>query len=238
MPIGINVNFEMVTARCGFGLARPVIDQRTNTGVSVNDVGGSDGLFKICASGFADIIDFFGRRENVVERTFVIGIGRADKGEIILIGNGEEDPAIGVLAEIRLRRIEHFAHNDMRPAHKPDGFGCVTLPPRGTRKQFKHRWPCCVGNGARLDGWLPCNFDMPDAVAPFDVRHFGVRADFRAMLCGVHGVKDHQSGVIDPAIGIFKRSGELGLQRLTGGFRRKRYGAGRGEQFAAANMVI
>ena len=88
----------------------------------------------------------------------MIRVGCSDQGKIILIRNGEENPAIGVLAEIGLRRIEHFAHNDVGAAHQPDGFSGVPLTTSGSRKQLKHGlWV------AEVDLLAP---DQPIAIPP------------------------------------------------------------------------
>ena len=47
----------------------------------------------------------------------MIGISRPYKGKVILIRNSEKYPAVGVLTEIGLRRVEHLSHHDVRPSY-------------------------------------------------------------------------------------------------------------------------
>ena len=107
----------MITARGGLRLARAIVDQRTNPGIAVYDVSGGDGLTEIDACGFADIGDFLRGRGDIVDRPLMVGVGGADQCEIILIGNGKEDAAVGVLAEIGLRRFEQLADHDVRSSY-------------------------------------------------------------------------------------------------------------------------
>ena len=50
----------------------------------------------------------------------MIGISRPNEGEVILIWNGEEYAAVGVLTEICLRRVEHLADHDVRSSYQAD----------------------------------------------------------------------------------------------------------------------
>ncbi|KAK0329722.1 hypothetical protein LTR94_035597, partial [Friedmanniomyces endolithicus] len=56
----------------------------------------------------------------MVQPTLMIPVGRADQGEVALIGNGEEDPAVGQLEEIGMIVIEQARHDDVRSAHQPN----------------------------------------------------------------------------------------------------------------------
>ena len=49
----------------------------------------------------------------------IILIGRADQGEILLVGDGEEDAAVGVLEEIAALVIVELGHHDVRALHQP-----------------------------------------------------------------------------------------------------------------------
>ena len=50
----------------------------------------------------------------------VVAVRRADQSEIALIGNDEDDAAIGILKHIGAVVIVELAHHDMRALHQPD----------------------------------------------------------------------------------------------------------------------
>ncbi len=54
----------------------------------------------------------------MVERTVVVGIGGADQGEVVLLGDGEADARVGQLEDIGVMVVEQLGHDDMRSAHR------------------------------------------------------------------------------------------------------------------------
>ena len=91
----------------------------------------------------------------------MVGVGRTDKGKIILIRNREEYPPIRILAEIGLGRIKHFAHDNVRSPHQAYCFASPAIMPRGARQQIEHGWPRCIGDSAGHNGLMAGNFDVP-----------------------------------------------------------------------------
>ena len=63
-------------------------------------------------------------------------------------------------------------------------------------------------------------------------------ADVGAALGGVERVEHHQPRIVHPAVGKFEAVAERALQRLPDGVVREIDGAGSGQDFAAAEMVV
>ena len=81
-------------------LGRAVIIERANAGIGPDDVGCLDGLCKIFAGGSTEIGNLLVGRDDFGRIALIIAIGCADEGEIALIGNREDDPAILILENI------------------------------------------------------------------------------------------------------------------------------------------
>ena len=105
-------------------------------------------------------------------------------------------------------------------------------------EQVQHRWPCCIGNRAGTDGFLPCNVYMPQSIATLEMFDFGPGANVCAMLGGIHGVQNDQACVIDPAIRIFKRLHKFRPKRFARRLVFQIYRSGCGQQFPATNMIV
>ena len=133
----------------------------------------------------------------------------------------------------------HARHDDVRPAHQPNGFAAVLAdhalhhigdPGAGGIDQRARRH--------LLAGTIMVERDLP-MIAPATGRHDPrARQDARAPRLGIAGVQHDQTGIFDPAIGIFIGLDEFGLQRRTFGCAGKVQGGCARQDLAPAQMVI
>ncbi len=164
----------------------------------------------------------------------MVAVGRADQGEIALIGDREENPAIGELEEIGVRVVEQLADHDVRTAHQPHAIF------RRLAQQaidLEHRRPGGVDEGAGRE-LAGRRLQLPPAFDPARSGQRRARADFGAMCHGIKRIEHHQPGIIDPAVRILERRTELGLQRCASGVAVEVDRAGRRQVLAPADMVI
>ena len=72
----------------------------------------------------------------------MISVGGADEGEILLIGNGKDDPPVLSLEEIAAPVIVEFRHHDMAAAHEAHVFAAVLA--ELLAQHIGHPWTACV----------------------------------------------------------------------------------------------
>ena len=110
--------FQHIITRRFLCFIRTVIIERTNAGISPDDILPLNRLTKIFASSRTQIIafglgDFYFRRIPVI-----VLIRRADQREIIFIRNSENDTPVIILEEVRAVAIKFLTHNNMAALHK------------------------------------------------------------------------------------------------------------------------
>src|SRR5207342_1191366 len=94
------VEFEHIIAGRSLGFAGAVVIQWTNAGIGPDHILRLHGLGQVLACRSAEVFDLLDRRLYLGRVTVVIAIGGADQREIALIGNDEDDAAVGVLEHV------------------------------------------------------------------------------------------------------------------------------------------
>ena len=79
---------------------------------------------------------------------------------------------------------------------------------------------------------------LPAAAVTAEARAAGAGQNRGAALLGVERVQDHEAGIVDPAVGIFEGTAELGLERGAGRVAAQVERAGRRQALAAAKVVV
>ena len=114
------IEFEHVVAGRRLGFAGAVVIERAHAGIGPDHVLRQHRLGEILAGRSAEIVDLRGRRLHLGRIAVVIAVGGADQREIVLVGNGENDAAVGVLEDVGAVVIVKFPHHDMAALHQPD----------------------------------------------------------------------------------------------------------------------
>ncbi len=171
----------------------------------------------------------------------MIGVGGADQGEIPLVGNGKDDPAIDPLEEIAAVVIIQLAGHDMAAPYQAHAVARIdardvadhVLDPRAGGID-QHPRVLLAG----LAGLGILQRDAPDI--PLARRRFNPRArhDAGAARLGIAGIQHHQARILDPAVGILIRLGEPRLQRAAGRICFQIDGARRWQDLAPAHVIV
>ena len=114
------VGLQHIIARGLLRLRGTIIIERTHAGIGPDDMLALDRLDEIFAGGGAEIIDLGIADFHLGRIAVIVLIGGADEGEILFVGNGENDAAIGVLEEVGARIVELLLHDDMAALHEAD----------------------------------------------------------------------------------------------------------------------
>ena len=136
-------------------------------------------------------------------RRIVILIRGANQREILLIGDGKDDPPIRPLQEITFVVVKQARHHDMRPAHQPH----MRPPGAADPAQYLfHPRPGGIHQNPRTH-LLPCSpvlqVYQPNISVPLCRHHLGPQEQLCAALFCVAGIQHHQPGILYPDIGIF-----------------------------------
>ena len=169
----------------------------------------------------------------------MFGIRRADQGEILLIGNGKDDPPIRPLKEIALVVIVKPRRHDMAAAHQPHAF--LAVQPQLAVDHVARPGTGGIHQHPRADH-LPrvaaCDHHRPDTVPHLGRDHLAMGQDRGPPRLGIAGVQHDQTAVLDPAVGIFIGLREPILQRRAFGRSLERQRRGRGQDLAPTQRVI
>ena len=195
------VERQHIIPRRGRGRTCPVIVKRAHAGIGPDHIGGRHGLGEILACEVAQIVPLGVGTARGQRVALVVQIGRADQGEILLVGNGKDDPPISALKKIAAVVVVKLARHDMRSAHQPDAGGGRSLrhimqnigDPR-PRRVYQDAGTVGLGDATAFGG------DPPQPVLTFCLHDTGAGQDLRAMRLGVAGIQDHKAGILDPAI--------------------------------------
>ncbi len=114
----------VVAADLGGGLAL-LVQQRPHPGVGPDHVVVAELLVEVAVDGIEHVALFLGRAVHGAGVVAVLDVGGADQGEVLLVGNGEQDAAVGVLEDVGVVALEGLAHNDVRAAHQSQLGGLV-----------------------------------------------------------------------------------------------------------------
>ncbi len=225
-------------------LLRPacaVVEERPHPGIGPDHVLGPHGHTEIDTRGGAEIGDLRRRRLRPRRVAVVVVIGRADQGEIVLEGDGEDEPPVACLEEIGARVVVFARDDDVAALHEPDVV-------HGAAAERLADHPVDPGTG-RIDE-EPCahlraraglhvfEADPPDPALAPGVRDLRPRPDLRAAACGIAGIQDHKTGVVHPAVGIFVGAGETRLERRARGIAPQIEDAGFRQEPPSADMIV
>ena len=139
----------------------------------------------------------------------------ADQGEILLIRDCKNDPAIGALKEIAAVVIIQPLGHDMRSPHQPHPFGRVDAG--NVADDVFHPGSAGVHQGPRRMGFATLRSvdrHQPAAGLPLGRHYTGPRHDAGAVFRRIARVQGYQLGILDPAVAVFKGLDEALLQRL------------------------
>ena len=172
----------------------------------------------------------------------IVAIGGADQREIILIGNDEDDAAVGVLEHVGAVVLVELAHHDVRALHQPHlgarvdaGAGAQHVLDPGPAGIDQHAG--ADGLALLADGVF--GRDLPDAVDLPDLDRAGAGADIGAAIGGIAGVQRDEARVVDKAVGIFKALDvAAGNQRVADHVVGEIDRARRRQQVSPADMVV
>ncbi|MNZ94057.1 hypothetical protein D3C78_1131580 [compost metagenome] len=81
-------------------------------------------------------------------------------------------------------------------------------------------------------------FNPPEGAFAPGRNHLRAIEDQSTAISGIAGIQHHKTGIVHPAIRIFKGAGENRLQRLSGGITAQIKRACGGQKLAAAEMVV
>ena len=195
-----------------------VVIERAHARIGPDDILASDRPCEIFACRAAEVNDLVLARRNRRRVPGIVEIGGADEGEVVLVGDCEDDAPVGILEDIAAVVIVELAHDDVRALDeaypgrriRPQKPGDLRDPRAGRiddRLGRDHFAP----PGARLRGQLP---ETVDAGCIDDAR---AGPDRGAPVGRIAGVEDDEARIVNPAVGIFEAALE---NRLQGGSRR------------------
>src|SRR3954462_15006020 len=94
------IEFEHVIAGRSFRLAGAVVIERPHAGIGPDDVRRQHRLFQVFAGRRTEILNLLRAGFHLGRIAVVVAIGGADQRKVVLIGNDEDDAAIGVLEHV------------------------------------------------------------------------------------------------------------------------------------------
>ena len=231
----------IVAADLGGGLAL-LIQQRPYPGVGPDHVVVAELLVEVAVHRVEHVALLLGRAVNRAGVVAVLDVGGADQGEVLLVGNGEQDAAVGVLEDVGVIALEGLAHDDVRAAHQPQLGGLVGA--HDLRVDLRGPGAGGVDQRPRPDLGFSAVFGLQGqgpvagVVAAAGLGDGGAGAHGGAPGFGVHGVEHHQPRVLHPAVGIEETALDPVLQRGAFGAGPQRQPARAGQQFALAEAVV
>src|SRR5262249_4123025 len=186
-----------------------------------DDVGRFDLRHEVAVDDLAQIVDLVGRDLHVGGIAVIRQVGGADQREVALIGNGEDDAAIGVLQDVGLRSVEEAAHANVAALDQPQPL--ARLQAEGRVEEAGDPGPSRIDEAAgahapALAAGPVLDRRVPQFPRPPRAGAAGAREDAGAALAGVEGVQHDQARIVDPAIGIAEALGEDRIERSAGGF--------------------
>ena len=164
----------------------------------------------------------------------MIGIGRADQGEIVLVGNREDDPRIGLLEQIGIGVVEQFRHHDMRSAHPAQAMGGGDP---GEPVDIVGGRPARIDDRARGEA-LAFRLDPPHPVLAPGGGDGRVQPDIRPAFARIDGVERHQPRIVDPQVRIFERMGQPVFERGARFVLAQAHAGGAGQGAAPADRIV
>ena len=158
----------------------------------------------------------------------------------MLVGNGENDSAVGVLQDVGVLAVVEPWHHDVAALDEPDGFFVthaeqVVQHAAGPGTGGVHeRTRRDHGAGTVVQVF---QFGVPEPALTPRFHHACARADGGAALGGVPGIQGNEPRIFHPGVGINKAAGDTRFQR--GAERKAReFDAGGGRQAALAGKVV
>jgi hypothetical protein len=97
---GATIQFQDVVAGSGLGVTFPVVKKWPDSGKGAYHLICGDWGEEIFAGGLAEIVYFTPADRDCGGITLEIDVSGADQGETAFVGNGENDPPIGILEDI------------------------------------------------------------------------------------------------------------------------------------------
>jgi hypothetical protein len=240
------VALEHVVARHGRRVARFVVEQWTHAGVRPGHVGRHHGFLEIAAGLGAEVGDLViadVRGAGVVALEF--DVGGADQGEVVLIGNREDDPLVRVLEDVGVVVREQARHHDVAALDQPQALGSQRLALGRTGNAAQEGFGPRAGrihHGACAHGAPPAlpRFEhrAPAGGSALRLDAAGARQHLGPARARIERIEHHQPRIIDPAIGIDEAPLELGLERLARRVPAQIDRARRGQHLAVREVVV
>ena len=230
---------EHVIPRRRRGRFRPVVVKRPHPGIGPDHLIGGHRRGEILAGESAQIIALLLGAVDFARRAVMVLVGGADQVEILLIGDGENDPPVAALKEIAAVVIVKLRHHDMTAAHQPHPLG------RGDMGDIADHIldPGTAGIDKRAglpDPGAVRSFacDLPELALPLGMGDAGPGQDARAPRLGIAGAQHHQPRILHPAIRILVSQPEARFQRPAGRIARQIQPRGPRQDPASAEPVV
>ncbi len=118
--LGIAFQLQHIFAGGFLRLGSAVVEQRAHTGIAPHDLVAGDGETEIFAGRGAEIVFFVLADRHRGRIAGIIAVGGADQGEVILVGNGENDPAVAILENIAAVMAVEPPHHNMAALDQAD----------------------------------------------------------------------------------------------------------------------
>ena len=211
---GGGVEFEDVVS-CGFLRGGgTVVEEGADAGIAPDRHIGGDLFAEVGAGGAAEVFDFIGAGADARGVAFEVEVGGADERKILLVGDQEEDAAVGVLEDVAGVVVVELAHDDVAALDQPDRRRHVGADDR--TGNLRHPGAGRIDQGAGTNFGVVFERDQPVVFVAFGGDAGGSWGDCGSPFGGVPGVQDDQTRIFHPAIGVFEAFGELGFEDLAG----------------------
>ena len=177
----------------------------------------------IAAHGAEQILNFIAVDRHILGASLVGNIGRADQRQIASVRIDEDDAPVVVLEQIGMGAGPEFRHHHMAALDEPHAMGGVQardapqdVVDPGSRRVDNH-----TGAHHMREAVSALHLQLPGVSVPLRPRCGGPRQHARAEARGIHQIQNHETRVVDPAIGIFEPATKLRSQRSAFGSTRK-----------------
>ena len=210
-------------------------DQRPDPGKTVDDVVAAERAGN-------EAVD---RREQVIGLVVVdrdrcravdLALGRADQRELALIGNDEDDAAVGLLQHEGVAPHMHASRNQVRPLNQPQRRGVVTAEYRP--RHLLRPWPGGIDDALGRQTAAIAQGRGPPVTVESRANDAGARQHCPTARAHVLRIGDDQSGVVDPAVPVAERGPELRLQCAPGAIAAQVDPRRSGHDIALGQMVV
>ncbi len=231
--------FEQIVAGDGGRRLRGVVQQRTYAGVGADHVGRADLLAEIAVGHLAQVGDLAVVDLDLARFALVFEVGGADQGELVLVGNGEDDALVRILEDVGIRMAEQARHDNVAALDQAQP---VAIAAAGRVGHFARPWSGRVDDSARLHFDAAVVFAVQRSVPALALllhgHALGAGEDGGAPFAGVQRIEHHEAGIVDPAVGIDEALAVVALERRARLMSAQRDTGRRRQELAVRQVIV